>query len=549
MPRDDRADLIRPERVSPAPARRTFFALAILTLASLALRVLFFNAYTFEGTDCDGAAYMNLARNIASGAGWVTNSLRFLFLLPPSLPQPDAHWSPLYPFLTSVSYAAFGDSFTSAKLVPLLFGSLVPGAIFLLTGKLARSWTVACIAGALAVFHVTLATWSVRIETEIASTCLVALTFFVLANDRSAARPYWLGVVTGLAYLMKYQSLLLWAPVILFYALNVPWRTAAKHLAIAGVVFIVTISPWLVRNAVTFGDPFYTDLRYNMISYYPEFGGEPRYLSSLTVPVSAFGYMSTHVVTVLKYARQTLEVVTTGFFRENRGSVLLIPFVLVGLVPALRAWRRWAPVALFTLVLTAVVSVSIPQVRYLHVLVPFWIALAAAGAGWLLDMVGHRRVSGVPARLAVWLVLVVAVADEARSTALAARDVKSEWSPSANFCALEAQAASGFIRDHTTPSEPVFAPETFHYALILDRNVIQVPFREDDLRQLGERYHAGYVVITTRDLRKRLPSWEETPPPWARLVLVVPADRIPRPRANPGYGHVSDVRIYALTAR
>lgn len=529
--------------------RRTILAFSILTLASLVTRIAFFGNYTLEGTDCDGAAYMNLAGNIASGAGWVTNSLRFLFLLPPVLPQPDAHWSPLYPLLTSLSYTLFGSSFTSAKLVPLVLGALVPGVIFLLTAKLARSWLAGLIAGVLAVFHATLVTWSLRIETEIASTLFVALAFVVLLSGRPATRPYWLGIVMGLAYLTKYQSILLWAPVILYYVLNVPARTAVRQVAIAGAVFVVAISPWLVRNTLTFGDPFYTDLRYNMISYYPEFGGEPRYLSSLTMPPSTFGYMSSHVATVLGYAKWGLRVLVTGFLRENQGSVLLIPFVLLGLFAAARAWRIWAPVLLFALVLAAVTSISIPQVRYLHVLIPFWIALAGAGCAWLLGVMKKRGTLGAVGRALVWLVLAGAVVDEARSAAHVARNANSEWTPSANFCALEAQAASGFIRDHATPSEPVFAPETFHYALILNRNVIQVPYSEDDLLLLSERYGARYVVITDRDLQKRLPSWAEEPPTWAHLVLRLPAGRIPRPDANRDYRHVSDLRIYELTAK
>jgi hypothetical protein len=93
----------------------------------------------------------------------------------------------------------------------------------------------------------------------------------------------------------------------------------------------------------------------------------------------------------------------------------------------------------------------------------------------------------------------------------------------------------------------VFAPEPFHYALVLGRNVIQVPFEEDAVQHLAHKYGARYLAITTRDLRKRLPAWEQQTPPWARLVLTVPAEEIPRPAANPAYPHVGELRIYELS--
>ena len=280
-------------------SRHAYVGLAALTLASLAVRMFFFRAYTLAGSDCDGAAYMDLARNIAGGSGWVTNSLRFLFLLPPSLPQPDAHWSPLYPLLTSWSFAAFGPSFTAAKVVPLVFGALVPAVVCVLTAIMTRSRRAALIAGVVAVFHPTLVTWSLRIETEILSVFFVGVVFALLFDARASRRPYWLGLALGLAYLAKYQSVLLWAPVVCFYAISNPWRVALRRLAVAAAVFVAVILPWLIRNALVFGNPVYTDLSRNFISYYPEFGGEPRYLSSLTMPVSTFAYLTHHTGTVL----------------------------------------------------------------------------------------------------------------------------------------------------------------------------------------------------------------------------------------------------------
>jgi 4-amino-4-deoxy-L-arabinose transferase-like glycosyltransferase len=528
------------------PRHRTLLAIVVLTLAGLVLRLALSRYYTLEGTGCDGASYMNVARNLSGGDGFVINSLRFLFLPPSALPQPDAHWSPLFPLATSLSFALFGPSHAAASVMPLLIGALVPAAVFLFALALTRSRRAALIACALAAFHPSLVAWSLMIMTEIGSVFFTVLTLGLLMHPRTEHRPWLAGAALGLAWLMKYQSILLWIAVVLYVLLNTPWRVGLRRLAIAGAVFVAVIAPWLVRNAVVFGDPLYTDLRYNMISYYTEFGSEPRYLGSLTVPPSTWEFMRTHAASVVAHTKTGVRTVTGAFLAHETMSAALWPLALAGVVIALRAWRRWVPLAAFAAALVGIVGATIPQVRYIYVLIPIWLALVAVGTTGLWDLSRRGAPAGAGVRIVVSLLVAFAAASGVRASIAAARDTSAAWSPSANYCALEAMAAREFIQTHTAPSDAVMVAETFHTALLFERNTIHTPYDESGLRKIADRYHTRYLVITERDLGARLPSWVQASPSWARLAHVIPAAEIPRPRANPDYGFVSEVRIYEL---
>ena len=499
--------------------------------------------------DCDGAGYLEVARHLARGTGWVTNAYRFLFLPPASFPQPDAHWSPLYPLLSAISFRLFGDTYTAAKLVPFCFGVTVPPLVYLLaravTGRTEAGW----IAGLLAVAHPTLVTWSLRIETEIGT---VALVLAVLAasyavRDRLGAAG--LGVLVGLAYLMKYQSAFLWLPVLLVLLFRPDLRNRLPIVGLAGLTFGLTLLPWLVRNTLVFGDPFYGYLRYNGLSYYPEFGGEPRFLTSLTPPPDTFAYLSRHVPSAVAHFRASLKSLLFALWRDHSGSRLLLPLALVGAAALARRWRLWVPLAAYGLCLLAAFSLSVPQPRYLLSLVPLWLLAAGAGAAWLLEAARSRG----PLRRAVFggavaLLVLVASADEARQTAALARDRTSEWNPAAAFCGLEYEAGLPWVRAHLAPAEPVFASEVYHAALLFERPAIQVPFDDSTLVRLRDRYLARTMVISLRELRRRLPRWEAAPPPWAKLVERIPPEEIRAQGHASWYGPVTELRIYRLDA-
>jgi 4-amino-4-deoxy-L-arabinose transferase-like glycosyltransferase len=472
--------------------------------------------------------------------------VRYLFALPDSIPHPDSYWSPLFPLMLSGAFKAVGTSFHSGQLVTLVFGALVPVVVFFLAFGLTRSRAAAVIAGAIAVFQPTMITSSSRVMPEIVMIFFIGLALAILLKrTESHAKEAWLGMVLGLAYLLKYQNGALVVPVVAYYALVTP-RRAVMSILIVGAFAAMVAAPWLVRNAVVFGDPFYSIVRSGIVSYYPEFAGEARFVATLQEPPPAWPYIFSHLGDAKALAHTSLYTVVVPFFREYAGSMVLIPFVALGFVAMGSAWRRWLPLVAFAAFIVGFFAITMPLVRYVLVLLPVWVAFAAAGTGVVLRVTERSAATRWAGRVAVVALVGFVCWGQLQTARATATNTGSEWTPATNFGMLEAESVADFIDTHTDSSDVVMAAETYHYAFVLDRPAVQMPFDEELLRYLRDRYHIRYLVTSVRDLDKHFPSWREHTPAWARLVYTVPAADIPRPAWNPTYAHVSEMRVYEL---
>jgi 4-amino-4-deoxy-L-arabinose transferase-like glycosyltransferase len=521
--------------------------LAALAAAGLAVRLAFFDRYSLAGTDCDGAGYMEVARHIAAGLGFRTGVYKQLFLPPVSLPQPDAHWNPLYPLLTAGAFRLFGESMAAAKLVPLAFGATLPPLICLLaqalTGRRAAGW----VAGLIAVVHPTLVTWSLRIETEICTMALVTAVFVLMMREGRWRGPA-LGVILGLACLMKYQSGMLLGVVLLHDLLARGFCRGVSGLVPVLVGFGVTVAPWLARGLLAFGHPLYNDVGYEALLTYPGFGGfSQRYWATLTPPPPFATWMLGHPAETLRHAYFGARELAFSLPSEALGSLWLVPFGLLGTARVLPAWKRWAPALLYGSLLLLAFSLTTPLARYLLSLIPFWIVLAADGAAWLAIPAGLSR-PALRRTLAtsVAIVMAIALVDQTRAAAARAGDRTSLWNPHSFFCPLELAAASPYIRSNTPPGEPVFSTESFHAAYLFDRPAVNIPFQAADLVKLRDRWKIRYLVIADRDIDQRLPAWRPVPPEWAQPVWRASAAEIARSLRAQDYPHLSAVTIYRI---
>lgn len=542
-----------PAALAGAPAGPWFtrlhpaLVLAALAAAALAVRLVFFGHYPLAGTDCDGAGYMDVARHIAAGLGFRTGAYKQLFLPPVSLPQADAHWCPLYPLLTAGVFRLFGESMAVAKLVPLAFGVALPPLIYLLARALTGSRSTARVAGLIAVVHPALVTWSLRVETEIGTMALVTAVFVLMLREGRWRGPA-LGVVLGLACLMKYQSFMLWGPVLLYDLSARGLRPGLRGLVPVVIGFVVTVAPWLVRNLLVFGHPLYNDVGHEALLTYPGFGVfNQRYWATLTPPPPFAPWMLSHPAETLRHVYYGVRALAVSLPREAVGSLWLVPFGLVGVARVLPAWKRWAPAVLYGLLLLLAFSLTTSLARYLLSLTPFWIVLAADGAIWLtIRSKDLRPASRRALTIAVAAVMTVALADQVRNAAARSLDRTSPWNPNVYSCPLQLMAAAPYIRSNVPPGEPVFSTEPFHAAYLFDRPAVNVPFEPADFARVRGTWGVRYLVIADRDLDQYLPAWKPAPPAWARPVWRASAGEIARTMRAQDYPHLSAVTIYRL---
>lgn len=524
---------------------RAAVATALVFLLGLALRVAAFPGARLEGSDCDGAAYLELARHIAAGEGFVTNAVYHLWNATSQFPRPESLWNPLQPYLVAWVSFATGDVWVAGKLVSLVFGAALPPLALLLGRSLTGRWEVGVLAGVFAAIDPTLVLWSSRALTEAGTVTLVTAAL-VLAFRREAWGPWALGAVMGLAYLQKYQSFLLWIAVAPIVVSEHGPREAARRLAIAAGVFLAAISPWLARNALVFGNPFHSDIRWNVLGDYPAFEGSQRFWASAVRPPGFLEYARAHPGEVLERTLHGLRALRWQFVAEHVASPALPLLAAAGLVAAWRKRAAWLAIATWLAVLALLSAMTLPRARFLLGSLPLLGVLAAAGIvtvhGWVARVPNARAFA-----LALTLVLGLWPAADLLRTGLAAgSDRTSAWNRHWYFCPVEYAALARALDSLGTGATPVIAAETSHAAWLLGRPALRMPFSDAAVLGLARRAGARWLVTTERDQAGHLPAWREHPPAWAREAWRgAPADYAPDAVAA-GYAHLSPVIVYRL---
>lgn len=91
-------------------------------------------------------------------------------------------------------------------------------------------------------------------------TALYLLWIVVAIRDRWRQRPLLLGLIAGIAYLVNFQSIVLLPVTMLFLLLSNSWEWKRRLIDafVAAIMLILVASPWLIRNAVLFGDPLHS---------------------------------------------------------------------------------------------------------------------------------------------------------------------------------------------------------------------------------------------------------------------------------------------------
>jgi len=244
-------DGVRPSSVRQgALARLTgdrfWWAVGLLLLLGLALRVLYVLHTQNFVARVDARSYDYLAKTLAKGHGWGYGT--------------SAYRPPGYPIFLAGIYLLVGiphqvnPSWTDARLVEAVFSTIGVGLIGLM------AWQVAGRAAALiALFIAALYLPLVLVGDSLMSESLFVLLVLIATNcalrARVARRRWWwivaAGVFSGFAALTRGNGLVVGIALALVVWTVRPrwsWRALAAPLVLV-LVMCLTISPWTIRNA------------------------------------------------------------------------------------------------------------------------------------------------------------------------------------------------------------------------------------------------------------------------------------------------------------
>jgi 4-amino-4-deoxy-L-arabinose transferase-like glycosyltransferase len=308
--------------------RSSPFWIVIIAFSLRIAAILLLHTYRFRTTDQNfgfGWEMGRIAESIASGNGF-SNPFG-------GSTGPTAWEPPLYPYLIAGVFKIFG-TYTYASSFVLLainsfFSALTCIPVFLIAQRcfgekvaITSAWTWALLPYVIY--------WCTRWVWETSLSALLLGTIFWIAlsmQDRDGLKPWaQFGVLWGVAALTS-PVLLSFLPISGFWALYHQRRFAKRSLsevALSSVVFFACISPWLIRNYLTFG---------KLVFIRSNFGAELRmgngpwangtwmyYLHPTQNKTAMRQYEDMgEIAYVAERKRQALE-----FIKENPGQFLLI---------------------------------------------------------------------------------------------------------------------------------------------------------------------------------------------------------------------------------
>jgi hypothetical protein len=256
------------EAYSPVPQAGTVWGFALACLISISLSFVVLWPNLGSGLKPDSFGYWLIAKSFFTNKPYHVDAVRD-FYLPPELPVPSRSFPPLFPMMIAAWHGVFQSGFSSGVYLNLLglIGLILVAALFArhLTGKLVGL-------SSFGVFLFILIDPHFR-EELIAGTpypwhYLLLITSIwtgsaVVLNPRRRNLVCF-GAILGLLILLRFDQTLYAAVALgLVYLLtwrkSRSWKTATLALSQAGVVTLLVISPWLVRNQVVFGTPLAAD--------------------------------------------------------------------------------------------------------------------------------------------------------------------------------------------------------------------------------------------------------------------------------------------------
>ena len=249
--------VLSPRRRWWANARTSLFWMFVIAFALRFLIIVIGHTYKFRTSDQNfgfGWEMGRIGRALASGRGF---SDPFQELTGPTAWEP-----PLYPFLIAGVFKIFGIYSHASAFVLLIinsiFSSLTCIPIFLVGKRLfgekvavGSAWTWALLP------YITY--WCTRWVWETSLSALLMTTILLLTlrmHEKDGLKQWWqFGALWGIAALNS-PSLLSFLPVSGLWGWYHRWKAGKRSLggvALASLIFIGCITPWLIRNHQTFG--------------------------------------------------------------------------------------------------------------------------------------------------------------------------------------------------------------------------------------------------------------------------------------------------------
>ena len=458
-----------------------------------------------------------VARNLVRGNGFSIDYVAQFYTEWATLRHPAETWPPLQPLLLAVAFALFGVSVGVAKLPNLI---VMIGLLWLVyrIGRWLWSPRVGVIAALLLMLHPDFFEGVVYPLNDMVFTLLAlgCVALFVYVADpeapSAAATSRWrrwrpwiaLGVLGGLLLLAKPSGAIVLAGGA-GWVLWQAWRGGRLRPVVRGgmlaaALAVAVYSPWLVRNQLTFGQPFYSTESYDafILEYRDWENIYQVYAGQQPLP---------HRSLLVRYGVDAVSAKIGAQFRKawrdlaqgNIVPTLQLPLILVAALIARERRQRAALAVLGGAVGAYLLFIAVYwhyERRYALFLVPWGALFGAAGLWWLHDWLAEARGRAL-AGLAALVLLGAIVVPQGKT--LADDRVASLRTPNPVVVAE-------WIRDNTPGNAVVMTRNPWELSFHGERLSVMIPTNDlPTIRAIAAKYGATYLQLdhlTEQKLRR-----------------------------------------------
>jgi hypothetical protein len=207
----------------------------------------------------DAGYYLTLARNLASGRGFVIDYAPDFFSGERRIPYPaNTYWMPLTSVVLAGAMALFGQTFAVAKGAMIAVSSLAPAVAYALGRELFPGRRPALVAAFLSAVSTGYVTAACQPQTHALVLVLGGLWLLCALRARREERWLpWLGALTGLLHLNRGDGVLLFGVLALMWL----WpdagrpRWSARGLAKLALCYALVMAPLWAHNLAVLGTP------------------------------------------------------------------------------------------------------------------------------------------------------------------------------------------------------------------------------------------------------------------------------------------------------
>lgn len=306
--------------------------------------------------------YHRLAINLMHGKGYIWEAKDITALEPtPSREilewkrpgEPETLWPPGYPTFLAIIYTLFGVSVTAVLIAQALLATI--GCWFLIhaTESLSNK-RAGLLAGGLYATEPTLILLTNSIRSESVFIPLLCIAIFLLSRLLTATNKrnrlitlVGLGITMGIATWIRVNAILILC-VLIFMLLVIYQKDtrcllrSASWVALVGVVYLTTLTPWYWRNYRLFGEwAFSISASYNLLEVYKYRDGEEAILHKAYLKAVAAGEDPQRLTPFqrARYWRQTaLDELRANFGSSGRLYLKRLAFIMTN--PSLGEWGK-----------------------------------------------------------------------------------------------------------------------------------------------------------------------------------------------------------------